>query len=91
MLWLLVCVIEFMTVKQTMMPMPGRVGHQKRIRRLVRSLAEPTANHIAIWEECFWRWRSVSEVLTESLPGFEDSNNRLPIPLSLEVCLNLLS
>jgi hypothetical protein len=63
----------------------GRVGHQKRIRRLVRPIARPTAVDIAIWEECFWRWRLVSEVLIESSPSYvEEANGRFPLSLSLE-------
>jgi len=71
----------------------GRVGHQKRIRKLVRSIARPSATHVAIWQECFWRWRSLSEVLIEGLPDAsgDSKNNRYPIPLSLEVRLRFSS
>ncbi|KAJ7167823.1 hypothetical protein C8R46DRAFT_1350755 [Mycena filopes] len=37
-------------------PIVGRVGHQKRIRKLVRLLSFPSAIHIAVWQECYWRW-----------------------------------
>lgn len=34
----------------------GRVGYQKRLRKLVRLLSFPSAIHVAVWEECYWRW-----------------------------------
>lgn len=34
----------------------GRVGHQKRMRKLVRLLSFPSAIHVAVWEECYYRW-----------------------------------
>ncbi|KAF7329572.1 Ras-GAP domain-containing protein [Mycena kentingensis (nom. inval.)] len=34
----------------------GRVGHQKRIRKLIRLLSFPSATHVAVWEECYYRW-----------------------------------
>lgn len=40
----------------------GRVGHQKRIRKLVRLISYPSAVHVAVWEECYWRWRALSEI-----------------------------
>ncbi|KAL1727572.1 hypothetical protein EV714DRAFT_253754 [Schizophyllum commune] len=41
----------------------GRVGHQKRIRKLLRLIAKPCSMHIAVWEECYWRWRHLTELL----------------------------
>ncbi|KAJ7034157.1 hypothetical protein C8F04DRAFT_582650 [Mycena alexandri] len=37
-------------------PIVGRVGHQKRMRKLVRLLSFPSAIHVAVWQECYWRW-----------------------------------
>ncbi|KAJ6532260.1 hypothetical protein DFH09DRAFT_1370329 [Mycena vulgaris] len=34
----------------------GRVGHQKRLRKLIRLLSFPSAIHVAVWQECYWRW-----------------------------------
>ncbi|TFK62722.1 hypothetical protein BDN72DRAFT_964371 [Pluteus cervinus] len=39
----------------------GRIGHQKRIRKLIRLISSPSAVHVAVWQECYWRWRSLSE------------------------------
>jgi neurofibromin 1 len=59
---------------------PGRVGHQKRIRQLVRLIAYPSAAHIAVWEECYWRWRSLTELMIESLnEAADDSQNHVPM------------
>ncbi|KAF8645481.1 hypothetical protein AX16_007766 [Volvariella volvacea WC 439] len=39
----------------------GRVGHQKRIRKIIRLMASPTALHAAVWSDCYWRWVALSE------------------------------
>ena len=39
----------------------GRVGHQKRIRKLIRMLSFSAGIHVVVWEECYWRWRSLNE------------------------------
>ncbi|KIL70462.1 hypothetical protein M378DRAFT_1044573 [Amanita muscaria Koide BX008] len=53
----------------------GRVGHQKRIRKLIRSIAFPPDVHSLIWSECFWRWRSLTESLCETLNEFGSSSD----------------
>ncbi|OCH94514.1 hypothetical protein OBBRIDRAFT_722708 [Obba rivulosa] len=54
----------------------GRVGHQKRIRKLMRLMTFPSPVHIAVWEECYWRWCSLNEMvmrlsLDSTTDGFE--------------------
>ena len=39
----------------------GRVGHQKRIRKLIRMLSFSAGIHVVVWEECYWRWRALNE------------------------------
>lgn len=39
----------------------GRVREQKRVRKLLRLVAYTSPINIAVWEECFWRWSSLSE------------------------------
>lgn len=39
----------------------GRVGHQKRIRKLVRMLSFSAGIQVVVWEECYWRWRTLNE------------------------------
>ncbi|KAJ7265356.1 hypothetical protein B0H12DRAFT_1201035 [Mycena haematopus] len=34
----------------------GRVGHQMRLRKLVRLLVSTSAVNVAVWEELYWRW-----------------------------------
>jgi hypothetical protein len=41
----------------------GRVGHQKRIRKLIRMLSFSAGIHIVVWEECYWRWRALNEII----------------------------
>jgi hypothetical protein len=48
----------------------GRLGYQKRIRRLMRIIAYPCASHVAVWQECYWRWRTLSESILESMAEF---------------------
>ena len=47
----------------------GRLGHQKRIRKLIRMLTFSAGIHIVVWEECYWRWRA----LNESINNIESS------------------
>ena len=37
------------------------MGHQKRIRKLIRMLSFSAGIHIVVWEECYWRWRALNE------------------------------
>ncbi|KAF8806096.1 hypothetical protein BYT27DRAFT_7141632 [Phlegmacium glaucopus] len=39
----------------------GRVVHQKRIRKLIRTLSFSAGIHVVVWEECYWRWRALNE------------------------------
>ncbi|TRM67484.1 hypothetical protein BD626DRAFT_544948 [Schizophyllum amplum] len=54
----------------------GRVGHQKRVRKLLRLIAKPCAMHIAVWEECYWRWRHLTELLYPAVPNGEQQASR---------------
>lgn len=36
------------------------------MRKLMRGIAHPAATYIAVWEECYWRWRSLCEVVVKS-------------------------
>ncbi|KAK2465915.1 hypothetical protein APHAL10511_001556 [Amanita phalloides] len=53
----------------------GRVGHQKRIRKLLRSITFPPDIHITIWSECFGRWRSLTESIYETFNDFASSQD----------------
>jgi len=66
----------------------GRVEQQKRIRKLLRSIAFPSSTYIAVWEECYWRWRSLCEdVVQSSLDSIivEESHPHRDWSLSSEV------
>ncbi|CAL1700085.1 unnamed protein product [Somion occarium] len=40
----------------------GRVAHQKRIRKIMRMLTLPPAVHMAVWQECYFRWCTLNEL-----------------------------
>ncbi|RPD66792.1 hypothetical protein L226DRAFT_452976 [Lentinus tigrinus ALCF2SS1-7] len=42
--------------------MIGRVGHQKRVRKLMRLLTSPSAIHVAVWQELYFRWCALTEM-----------------------------
>ncbi|RDB19915.1 Neurofibromin [Hypsizygus marmoreus] len=58
----------------------GRVGHQKRIRKLVRLISYPSAAHVAVWQECYWRWRALSEVIFEAMSEAAEHGDTTPHP-----------
>ena len=47
----------------------GRAARQKRVRRLIRSCANPTAVHIAAWAECFRHWEALNRRLNKPKKG----------------------
>ncbi|KAL7282669.1 hypothetical protein ACG7TL_004142 [Trametes sanguinea] len=56
--------------------MIGRVGHQKRIRKLMRLITSPTAVHVAVWQELYFRWCALTEMTVrmtfdQTTDGFE--------------------
>ena len=55
------------------MKLAGRVGHQKRIRRLIRMLSFSAGIHVVVWEECYWRWRTLNESINNT--GSQGSNS----------------
>lgn len=56
------------------------MGHQKRIRKLVRLISYSSAVHVAVWQECYWRWRSLTEAIFDSdqPEGVENGRNHTP-------------
>ncbi|CDO69579.1 hypothetical protein BN946_scf184759.g19 [Trametes cinnabarina] len=56
--------------------MIGRVGHQKRIRKLMRLITSPTSVHVAVWQELYFRWCALTEMTVrmtfdQTTDGFE--------------------
>lgn len=65
----------------------GQVAHQKRIRKIVRLLTLPPALHMAVWQECYFRWCTLNEIavrmaLDDEVPGFPMGDRNLTV----EVC-----
>lgn len=67
----------------------GRLAWQKRVRRLFSTLTSPQAFGIAIWEECYYRWCTLTElVIRAPQDGVELDDGQQPIGdkwLSVEV------
>ncbi|TBU46391.1 hypothetical protein BD309DRAFT_622853 [Dichomitus squalens] len=55
--------------------MIGRVGHQKRIRKLMRLLTSPSAIHVAVWQELYFRWCALTEMTVRQT--FEQASDGL--------------
>ena len=51
----------------------GRIGHQKRVRRLMRLMPSTSPVHVAVWEECYFRWCALNETaIRKSMDGAVD-------------------
>ncbi|KAG6857003.1 hypothetical protein H0H87_011097 [Tephrocybe sp. NHM501043] len=61
----------------------GRVGHQKRVRKSVRGISYSSAVYIAVWQECYWRWRALTEIVFEATENQENGDSQ-PFPLTWE-------
>ncbi|KAL0576959.1 Ras GTPase activating protein ira2 [Marasmius crinis-equi] len=46
-------------------PFVGRVGHQKRIRKLLRLMPTSCVIHMAMWMECYNRWKALTELIND--------------------------
>ncbi|KAI0089247.1 hypothetical protein BDY19DRAFT_1089227 [Irpex rosettiformis] len=55
----------------------GRVADQKRVRKLIRLLAISSPGHVAVWEECYFRWRSLGEMAARQ--SYDPSDGALPV------------
>ncbi|KAG1752509.1 uncharacterized protein EDB91DRAFT_1102988 [Suillus paluster] len=56
----------------------GRVQEQKRVRKLLRLVANSSPINIAVWEECFYRWSALSEFVVQhplaAAAAFDDAH-----------------
>ncbi|KAL0070247.1 Ras GTPase activating protein ira2 [Marasmius tenuissimus] len=43
----------------------GRVGHQKRIRKLLRLMPSSCVIHMAMWMECYNRWKALTDTIND--------------------------
>ncbi|KAJ1309139.1 hypothetical protein OPQ81_004812 [Rhizoctonia solani] len=50
----------------------GRIAHQKRIRRLLRTAAAPSTINLATWIECFTRWEDRTSRLEQLTDASQD-------------------
>jgi hypothetical protein len=68
----------------------GRVREQKRVRKLLRLVANSSPINIAVWEECFYRWSALSEFIVQNplaqVAAFDDAHlSKQEQAMSLEV------
>ncbi|KAG6919754.1 hypothetical protein DXG01_001588 [Tephrocybe rancida] len=61
----------------------GRVGHQKRVRKSVRGISYSSAVYVAVWQECYWRWRALTEIVFEATENQENGDSQ-PFPPTWE-------
>ncbi|KNZ78617.1 Neurofibromin [Termitomyces sp. J132] len=61
----------------------GRVGHQKRVRKCIRGISYSSAVYVAVWQECYWRWRQLTEIVFEVTENQENGESQ-PFPPSWE-------
>ncbi|CAE6451306.1 unnamed protein product [Rhizoctonia solani] len=50
----------------------GRIAHQKRIRKLLRTAAAPSTINLATWLECFTRWEDRTSRLEQLTDASQD-------------------
>ncbi|KAG6849386.1 hypothetical protein H0H93_008893 [Arthromyces matolae] len=61
----------------------GRVGHQKRVRKCIRGISHSSAIYVAVWLECYWRWRGLSETVFEAT-DIQENGESQPFPPTWE-------
>lgn len=45
---------------------PGKLAQQRRIRKLLRSMIQPTPGNLGAWEEAWQRWRKLTYIITRT-------------------------
>ncbi|KAF8979403.1 Ras GTPase activating protein ira2 [Entomortierella lignicola] len=55
----------------------GRVSQQKRLRRIIRQISQPTPGNLGAWEEAFRRWNSITLHWTRGQIAFYDPKESL--------------
>uniref|UniRef100_A0A0W0FVQ0 Ras-GAP domain-containing protein n=1 Tax=Moniliophthora roreri TaxID=221103 RepID=A0A0W0FVQ0_MONRR len=54
----------------------GRVGHQKRVRKLLRLMPTSSMIHVSMWLECFRRWKALSELIDDAHIAPEEASGQ---------------
>ncbi|KAF9111158.1 Ras GTPase activating protein ira2 [Mortierella sp. AM989] len=55
----------------------GRASQQKRLRRIIRQISQPTPGNLGAWEEAFRRWNSITLHWTRGQIAFYDPKESL--------------
>ncbi|KAG0047826.1 Ras GTPase activating protein ira2 [Gryganskiella cystojenkinii] len=51
----------------------GRVSQQKRLRRIIRQISQPTPGNLGAWEEAYRRWKNITVFWTKDEMAFYDA------------------
>jgi hypothetical protein len=86
----LVCISCLFVDVLSLISIAGRIREQKRVRKLLRLVANSSPINIAVWEECFYRWKALSEFIVQNplaqAAAFDDAHlSKQEQLMSLEV------
>ncbi|KAG0224055.1 Ras GTPase activating protein ira2, partial [Actinomortierella wolfii] len=51
----------------------GRVSQQKRVRKLLRQISQPTPGNLGAWEEAYRRWKIITAIFTKDEVAFYEN------------------
>jgi neurofibromin 1 len=54
---------------------------------LVRQLSLLAGIHVIVWEECYWRWRALNEIINNAIneAALDPDGGRTHIPIAQQV------
>ncbi|KAF9431608.1 Ras GTPase activating protein ira2 [Entomortierella beljakovae] len=55
----------------------GRISQQKRLRRIIRQISQPTPGNLGAWEEAYRRWNNITLYWTRGQIAFYDPKEPL--------------
>lgn len=60
------------------------------MRKLIRLLSFPSAIHVAVWEECYWRWMYLYNFINDTVDEASSApDTRDAIIHAVKVCIFL--
>ncbi|CAG8450213.1 2329_t:CDS:10 [Ambispora leptoticha] len=57
----------------------GRMAQQKRTRKLLRLMKNPTHGNLAAWEEAFKRWQALNAMVAKPMDDYDKKSNFLAL------------
>ncbi|KAF9578599.1 Ras GTPase activating protein ira2, partial [Lunasporangiospora selenospora] len=52
---------------------PGRMSQQKRLRKIIRQISQPTPGNLGAWEEAYTRWKNITVYWTKDQIAFYEN------------------